>query len=323
MHITVAIATYNRAEELRLTLAGLARVGPSPGDTHDVIVVDNNSSDATSAVVEEASGPFGGRLRGLNEPAQGLSHARNRAIAESRGQVVAFLDDDVDVGPGWLAALCEAYRDGDVAAVGGRARLVYPVPRPPWIGDDQEGKLSRVDHGDRPIDVGPDDLFGVNLSVRRDWLDRVGPFRTDLGRVGRRLLGGEERDMLDRIASTGGRLRYEPRAEVGHRVAPERLRRGWFLRRAYWGAFGETSAAPREEATPIWLARYSWYAARATGRLFASALRHGPGSPPSFQHALDLAFQAGRCRAIAARLAGRGLSGRRPVAASQPARMTP
>ena len=302
MHVTIAIATYNRAEELRSTLDGLVGLAESPGDSFDILVVDNRSTDETPRVVAESLERFSGRLRSVREEKLGLSNARNRAIAESQGDVVAFLDDDVDVDPWWHAALCDSFRAHDAAAVGGRTRLVYPVERPRWIGPRQEGLLSKVEHGDDPKRVGPGELFGVNLSIKREWLDRVGGFRTDLGRLGTRLFGGEEADILERIESAGGTLWYEPKATVGHRVALERVTRKWFLRRAFWGAYAESAAAAPELSTPIWFARYAYYAVKHCGRFVLKSLRHGPGSAESFDPARAVATNLGRCRGILARL---------------------
>ena len=67
--------------------------------------------------MDELGPLFGGRLRGVRESKQGLSHARNRAVAEARHEIIAFLDDDVDVDVNWLRSLAAAYEGGDYAAV--------------------------------------------------------------------------------------------------------------------------------------------------------------------------------------------------------------
>ena len=74
----------------------------------EVLVVDNNCTDHTSNVVEA----FGGRLPigRVTESRQGLAHARNRAVADFRGDVLLFTDDDVRFGPGWLTAYRDAIR---------------------------------------------------------------------------------------------------------------------------------------------------------------------------------------------------------------------
>jgi len=161
-----------------------------------------------------------------------------------------------------------------------------------------EGLLSKVEHGDEPKQVGPRDLFGVNLSLKREWLDRIGEFRTDLGRIGQRLFGGEEADILQRIEAEGGTLRYDPHATVGHRVAPERVTRMWFLRRAFWGCYAESAAAGPEYATPIWFLRYGWYSLKALCRWIFMIFRYGPGSSESFIPASEIAANLGRLRAI-------------------------
>ena len=104
MNVSIAIATYNRAGELAKTLAGLALLDTAGCPDHEVLVIDNNSTDTTPEVVKQLASLFGGRLRYVREERQGLSHARNRAIEEAQFEIVAYLDDDVDVDPRWLQA---------------------------------------------------------------------------------------------------------------------------------------------------------------------------------------------------------------------------
>src|ERR1043165_6792989 len=101
--VTVAIPTYNRADFLRQTLAGIA-AQQFPRDHFEVLVIDNNSNDHTRAVVAEFAG---GRPapRHIHESQQGLDHARNRAIAEARGEILVFGDDDILLQPDWLAQM--------------------------------------------------------------------------------------------------------------------------------------------------------------------------------------------------------------------------
>src|SRR3954449_731537 len=147
MRVSIAIATYNRAGEVEKTLATLARLDTAGCPEHELLVIDNNGTAPTADVVGRMAPLFGGRLRYVREPRQGLSHARNRAIDEARYEVVAYLDDDVDTDPGWLRHLTAAYADGDVAGVGGRAYLVFPGPRPRWLGAAIEGLLTKVELG--------------------------------------------------------------------------------------------------------------------------------------------------------------------------------
>ena len=117
--MTVAICTRDRTEDLAICLDSLDRVDY---EDFEIVVVDNApASDATRLLVERR----GGRVRYVREPRPGLDWARNRAIAEATGDVVAFADDDVTVDPGWLRALAAAFgTDEAVAAVTG---LVLPA----------------------------------------------------------------------------------------------------------------------------------------------------------------------------------------------------
>jgi glycosyltransferase involved in cell wall biosynthesis len=301
MGITITIQTYNRAEELRKTLLSLAAVGTGGAPEHEILVVDNNSSDQTAAVAGDLSGAFPGTLRYVREGRQGLSHARNRAVAEARHEIIAFLDDDVDVNVNWLRNLAAAYEAGDHAAVGGRALLVYPTARPGWLGERSEGLLTKVDYGLRARPAAPDELYGVNLSFRKAWLERVGGFRPDLGRVGHCLLGSEETDLLERIAGAGGTLLYEPAAVVGHRVPPARLRRRWFWARCYWGHRGEARRLPPRGLSSREFCRATWYLGRAQGAAALSALVHGPRSEEFFYRTQVLASRLGYWVGLVAR----------------------
>jgi glycosyltransferase involved in cell wall biosynthesis len=273
MHATIAIPTHNRASEPRATLQALAQMRDSPGDSHEILVVDNGTGEETARVVDEAADWFTTRLRTVREELPGLSHARNRAIAENRGEILAFLDDDVDVDPHWFAALCGAFRARDAAAVGGRIDLSYPSRRPWWLRSGLEPLLSKLDHGDQAKPVGPYDLFGGNIGVRSDWIERTGGFRTDLGRIGGSLRSSEEPDFLKRIEAAGGMLWYEPHALVRHRIRAERLNPAWFLRRAYWQTHSDLTATSRAPKASMRLGWNIWCAISAAKDVAVRSLR--------------------------------------------------
>ncbi len=238
MMITITIQTYNRSAILRRTLDSLRSLRCPEGAQYEILVVDNNSDDDTSAVIEQYADILAPRLRSVFEPQQGLSHARNRALAEAKGQVVSFLDDDVDVDPGWLEAVHAAFERYSAAVVGGRSFLIYPerVERPAWLSECHEFLYSRLDHGPEPLVDTDKAFFGLNFSVLRDIALRVGGFACDLGRRGNNLMCGEEEDLMNRIRQAGGIAVYEPRAVVGHVVPASRLSKRWVLRRVYYGA---------------------------------------------------------------------------------------
>jgi glycosyltransferase involved in cell wall biosynthesis len=236
MFATISIPTYNRPDTLAATLESLRELRCPKGVDYEILIVDNNSNDHTPDVIKKYAELLLPRLRGVFEPKQGLSHARNRALQEAQGEIVCFLDDDVIVDPGWLSAVAEAFDKYSAAVVGGRTYLIYPCQRPSWLSEKREIFLSHLNYGDEVIVNIDKDLFGLNFSVNRDMAIQVGGFDLSLGRCGKSLSSGEESDLLRRIRAKGGIAVYEPKAVVGHIVPPERLKKSWFLKRVFDGA---------------------------------------------------------------------------------------
>ncbi|MGE5294772.1 MAG: glycosyltransferase [Solirubrobacterales bacterium] len=269
--ISVAICTYNNAAKLAVALESLQDMVCPPTLDYEILVIDNNSSDGTKAVVEKYGRTWGPRLRYIFEANQGLSHARNRAMKEAAGDVISYVDDDIKADAHWLSAIAEAFvKYPDAAVVGGRSYLVFPSDPPVWLSEKCQLLLSRLDYGDQAI-VGTDqDLFGLNLSVRKDWLARVGGFDTSLGRRGRSLVSGEESDLLKRIRALGGMAVYEPAAVVGHIVPPERMKIRWFLRRFFCAGKENLTTDWKEglAVDSVWQAVI--HAGRCTGSIFKS-----------------------------------------------------
>jgi glycosyltransferase involved in cell wall biosynthesis len=234
LFVTVAIQTYNRSATLAETLKSLRDLRCPETAEYEILVVDNNSNDGTPQVIQEYGRLLAPRLRSVLEPRQGLSHARNRALQEARGQLVSFLDDDVIVDPDWLSAVTAAFEKHSATVVGGRSYLIYRSRRPAWLPEHYEFYLSRLDYGDQVIVDTDQDLYGLNFSVRKDVALQVGGFNPSLGRCGLvSFRSGEESDLLRKIRGRGGVVVYEPRAVVGHIVLESRLRMKWFVRRAF------------------------------------------------------------------------------------------
>jgi glycosyltransferase involved in cell wall biosynthesis len=280
MFVTVTIQTYNRSAVLAETLESLRPLRCPAGVEYEILVVDNNSSDNTPDAIRRYGDILSPRLRSVFEPAQGLSHARNRALAEARGDIVSFLDDDVVVDPDWLVAVCTAFAAHSASVVGGRSYLIYPESsgRPVWLPAHREVMYSRLDHGPDTL-VGTDlPLFGLNFSVLKRVAVEVGGFDSSFGRSGNNLACGEESDLLDRIRQAGGVVVYEPRAVVGHRIPAERLTRKWLLKRAYYGAISLEQSSIAHDVRPERIGALLAHTLRCCGSV-ARALLRGSTSP--------------------------------------------
>lgn len=237
LRISTVVCTYNRCGYLECCLESLMRQ-TLPASVYEVIVVDNNSSDATRKVCECYQDRE--NFCYFFEEQQGLSHARNRGLRESRAPLVAYIDDDAVAVSGWLAGLLEGFADRRVATVGGPILPVFEGDRPAWLHDSLLPLYSCRDRGKEVFDLGPGLFFyGANMSFRRDVLEQVAGFPEHLGRKGDNLLSDEELVVSQRIEALGYRMRYLPEAVVHHSIPRERLKMSWLLQRFYWLGRGE------------------------------------------------------------------------------------
>lgn len=236
IRISLVIATYNRAEQLMVTLGSVAEQSLSP-EVWECVVVDNNSADDTRQRVEAfAAEHHAVNVRYIFEAEQGLSAARNAGIRASEGDIVAFIDDDERVVPDFLKAYVELFdSDATAMAAGGRIIAEYPTGRPRWMSRYTEQPIANPMHfGDRvcrfPVGRIPG---GGNMAFRRAVLDSVGVFDTSLGRTGKHLIGGEESDLFERMAAVGIHPYYVPRAVMYHIIPAAKLTEEYFTRLCY------------------------------------------------------------------------------------------
>jgi glycosyltransferase involved in cell wall biosynthesis len=239
--LSVVICTYNRADRLDRALHSIYEARHLGAYHWELLLVDNRSTDRTADVAAGWTDRL--PIRYIYEAEPGLSAARNRALAEAHGRLVAFTDDDVEVDPDWLAAIMRARRCWPTASyLAGRILPSYEGQRPSWMTETCESLLAGVVirfsppccHGRlTPDDPRP---MGANLAFDADALRTVGGFRTDLGRNGSSLVGGEEVAVLAKLEQLGHHGIYVPDAIVHHHTPADRLRR-WFLVR-YFAAVG-------------------------------------------------------------------------------------
>jgi len=244
MKVTIAIPTHNRARLLAQTLASVQQLRLGDGVEADCIVIDNASSDDTAAVVESYAGAGPIKVRRVFESRLGSSFARNRAIEETRGDFILFIDDDVTVEPDWARELVAEIERRNLDAACGLVLARWPEPPPRWLGPPLYVKLAVHDPAllDRANGVAESlhNYFSANVGFRRETFERFGRFREDLGVSGVNPLSGEDTELFARIIEHGGRMGFAPRAMVHHWIGPERLTRHYFRRKSF--AFGVGTA---------------------------------------------------------------------------------
>jgi glucosyl-dolichyl phosphate glucuronosyltransferase len=235
MKYSVVIATHNRADDLRDTLASLARLQSAA--PWEVVVADNNSTDGTPDVVHEAAGAFPVPLRYVFEPVAGRSAALNTAIAHATGDIILTTDDDVRVEPDWLDQAGAALDELQCDYVGGRVTPIWGGPRPSWL-PDHGGRLWAViallDYGTTPIEFTSRMPLGVNMAFRRNVFARVGGWDSRVGRKAGTLLGQEVREWCIRARAAGVRGCYAPKLALRHMIPASRLNKTYFRRWFYW-----------------------------------------------------------------------------------------
>ena len=217
MPVSVVIVSRGRPAALSLCLTGIAQLDHP---AYEVVVV---ACPAGAAALR--AGPHAEHIKLLEFDAPNIAAARNLALTQAAGEVVAFIDDDAVPEPTWLARLCAPFADPEVAAAGGYVRGRNGI-------DHQWRARSITATGcDRPLDLPGDGphfphlsdaavkLQGTNMAHRRDVLARMGGFDPGFR------FYMDDTDLDLRHARAGHRVAVVPLAEVHHGYA-ESARRG-------------------------------------------------------------------------------------------------
>jgi GT2 family glycosyltransferase len=217
LRVSVVICTRDRPQSVNRCLDSLLQCSPQ---ADEIMVVDNcPSCDATHRVVQQHP-----QVRYVLEPTPGLDHARNAGIRHSRGQIVAFADDDVTVHPDWVARVADCFVDPQMMAMTGLVLVAELETEAQWLFERYWGFnrgyraviydlqfFQKLKGWGVPVwQIGA----GANMAFRRELFDRVGNFdtRLDVGAAG---CSGDS-ELWYRLLAAGLTCRYEPRAVVFH-----------------------------------------------------------------------------------------------------------
>ncbi|WP_200210968.1 glycosyltransferase [Micromonospora coerulea] len=228
--VTVVICVYTERRWPQIVRAVRSVLAQDVPAAQVVVVVDHNP-----ALLERVRATFPELTIVPSTGPRGLSAARNTGLAQASGEIVAFLDDDAEAEPDWLARLLPHYRDERVLAVGGHAVPAWEEERPRWLPAEFDWVVGCSFTG-QPTEVAPvRNVIGCNMSFRRSVLDRTAGFDPALGRVGRTPVGCEETELCIRIRQLepDGVVLYEPAARVRHRVTVDRATWRYFRQRCF------------------------------------------------------------------------------------------
>lgn len=228
VRLSIVIASYNRGRNLMRTLASIVAQQLDPS-LWEAIAVNNNSTDDTGELFERFAAEHPGyNLRMVFEGRQGLSHARNRGIAECTGEFIAIVDDDEEVNREFGQAYIAFFdTHPEVIAAGGKMIPLYEYTPPKWLSPILERMLSStLDMGEKAKPFkGERYPIGGNMAFRRTAFESYGAFDPDLGRTGKKLLGGEEKDLFQRLKAGGESIWYTPAPQILHIIPESRFTR--------------------------------------------------------------------------------------------------
>lgn len=265
--ITVVMATYNGSDTISEVLEGYTKL-VSPAGGHELVIVDNGSTDGTDAIIHGFENQLD--MRYLSEPRRGKNIALNAALAQVDGDLVVFTDDDAIPDSDWLVNLAHcADRHSDVSIFGGRILPRWPEPPPEWIIEHVPLGAAYAltpDHlSEGPVSPGL--VWGPNMAVRREIFGAGFRFDEAIGPKGSGdYLSGGEVDLTWRLAREGHKCWHCKGAVVQHIIGRNQFDATWLLRRAYrFGRdicnqerkAGKTADVPKLFGVPRWMIRKS------------------------------------------------------------------
>src|SRR5258705_11681666 len=240
--LTVAICSHNGSERLPQVLSHLGRQRIASKIQWEIIVIDNASSDDTSAVALNSwRGNSDVPLLVIREPQLGLTFARYRAIDEARFDIVSFIDDDNWVCPEWVdLALHIMVNNQNVGACGGDIEAVHDDAAPYWFERFKESYAVGI-QGQRAGDITWDrgTLFGAGMTIRKSAFQRMrsqGFHFNNTDRKGTKLSSGADGELCYALRLAGWNVWYEPSLKLQHFLPQQRLK--WNYIKRLWRGFG-------------------------------------------------------------------------------------
>ncbi len=221
--ISVILCTYNSAASLEKTLAQLNSQIFEKGQVFvEYIIVDNNSTDHTAQTIKmyaERNSSFSYTF----EPKQGLSHARNTGTLTAKGRYVLFTDDDAEIPQDWVQQYADVIQKYSPVCAYSKIAVIWDNPKPWWYIQAFRPYFVELDYGNQILEVNDihHEFFGKNFCILKSEILEQGGFDPKLGRMGDKLVAGEETIIYRRMIGNNKKVIYFPNAEVGHRLKPK------------------------------------------------------------------------------------------------------
>ena len=196
MVLSIIICTYNRLDFLKKCIDSILKQISTNNDI-EIVVIDNNCNDGTKEYINSLNSTY---INYFLETKQGLSHARNKGIEVSKGDFLAFVDDDATIDEKWLKSLLYHLKTQNINHIyGGPIFPNFEVKCPKWIDDGYFIRKFKSSDGYLDKLTAQDGFSGGNMCIPKNIFDKVGVFNTDLGMQGKEMGLGEESELFFRI----------------------------------------------------------------------------------------------------------------------------
>lgn len=258
MKVSVIIPTYNRAASLQNCMNSLLRLKNNKND-FEIIVIDNGSTDATRQIINDfllKHPDF--TIRYFQENMPGLLSGRHKGASVAAGDILCFIDDDVQVSSGWMQTILEVMNNRkDIMFLTGPNLPFYESYPPQWLDYFWKkvkygkicGWLSLSDFGSEVHEIHPNYVWGLNFIVRKSAFLSLGGFHPDnIPSQYQMFQGDGETGLTRKGAQAGMKALYHPGALVYHEVPASRLTYEYFDKRAYYQGICNSFAACKTEA---------------------------------------------------------------------------
>lgn len=234
--VVITAFTFDRLPSIEETIESLREQTVSPAEV--ILVIDHSDE-----LLDECGKRWPDVKVIPNAQDPGSCGGRNTGLAESKGDVIAFLDDDAVPGHDWIERLGSAYADPRVLSVGGGVRPRWLTKRPNWFPEEFDWVVGCAHSGMPKEREAVRNVIIANMSIRRDAMVEVGGLRQQFSRIEKNAAGAEETDLCIRLTARwpDGLILFDPLAAVEHYVPAERTTPGYFRSRCL--AEGRSKAA--------------------------------------------------------------------------------
>ncbi|XGB41395.1 MAG: glycosyltransferase [Nodosilinea sp. LVE1205-7] len=241
--ISIIIPTLNRYQLLKSAIDSCCQQDFPSGD-YEILVIDNGSTDKTKEVVFQLIHSYPNHsIRYFLEPIPGLLSGRHRGAIEANGEILVYIDDDIQASPQWLKSIQSTMENSEIQLLGGRNLPSYEVDPPDWLNwfwikhpyGKWCSKLSLLDFGNSVIEIDANFVWGLNFTIRKSALLELGGFHPDsFPKHLQFLQGNGETGLTVKANNRGYKAVYQPSALVYHFVPESRMTIDYFKQRYFF-----------------------------------------------------------------------------------------